>query len=310
MNIRRGLWIVAIFAIFALPARCDEAPAASPVQELRLEAGRSFGHTLGDRIRHAIHFRVDKPKRFDEASLPVSGPLNDWLDLREIKLGQFDEERSTRYTIEVVYQIFPALRESESREIPGLALRVISGRDNLAFETPESSLTVAPLIPARIADAEVTIRPAVEAKPISWTRHVWIVVILGASWTIVLAFWVWRRGFWPFFRSDRRPFACARRKLRRWRRARLESTEYRNALLAIHRAFNESAGEILFASGLENFFNQHPWFESMREKTGFFFALSEQVFFTGSPDLQDSAYSVRWLEQFCRDFQKIQGRGR
>ncbi|MGH8558947.1 MAG: hypothetical protein ACRESZ_16140 [Methylococcales bacterium] len=305
MNIWKWFWVVGILLVFALPVRSDETPT-SPLKDLSLEAGRSFGHTLGDLIRHEIRFRADKPYRLEKASLPRPGLSDKWLELRKIEVTEFEEEHTRLYRIEVIYQIFPSVRESETLAIPGLALRIFSGDQSLTFDTPRTTLTSAPLIPAWITDAEVTIRPAIEAATVPLTVHSRNLAILCPTFAIVLGCLAWRRTLFPFMRSGTSPFASALGEVRQCRNAEPKSPEYRNALLAIHRAFNDIAGETLFASGLEGFFHKHPAFEAMRAKTGIFFALSRQVFFTRSACLGSTDYPVQWLEQLCRDYQKIE----
>ncbi len=309
MNIWKGFLMVCILPIWVLPVRSDDTQTG-PLNDLSLKAGRSFGHTLGDLIRHEIGFRVDKPYRLEKASLPRPGLLDKWLELRKIEATEIEEERTNLYKIDVVYQIFPPVRESETLAIPGLPLRIFSGGQSLTFDTPGTTLTSAPLIPARIADAEVIIRPPFTPAPISLTVHWRILALLCATFAIVLGYTAWRSGLLPFLQSATSPFAGARNEVRRWRKAEPTSPEYRNALVAIHHAFNEIAGETLFASGLEGFFDRHPMFEPMREKTGIFFALSQQVFFTRSSCLESTYYPVQWLEQLCREYQKIERSGR
>lgn len=306
MPVRKWFLIVGVLSIIALPVRAEDSP--NPLKELSLQTERSFGHSLGDLIRHEIGFHLDKPERLDQASLPRPGPLNDWLELRNIEVAESAGEDRTAYRIDVVYQIFPLIRKSETLEIPGLPLWIVIGDQSRAFASQATRVTIAPLIPAQLTDAEVTIRPAIEPETLPDTIHSRIIILLCATFTLVLGYLAGRRGWLPFFRSNTSPFTSARGQVRRWRNAGPASAEYRNALLAIHRAFNEVAEESLFASGLDGFFHRHPGFEPMREKTGIFFALSEQVFF--SETLESANYPVQWLEQLCREFQKIERKNR
>ncbi|MCI0666856.1 MAG: hypothetical protein L0Y43_02235 [Methylococcaceae bacterium] len=293
------------FLVFSLLV-CSESAHAGPVRDLRLEAGRSFGHAMGDLIRHEIRFALDKPYRLEQDSLPRSGSLEKWLDLREIDIATIEQEHRTHYKIAVLYQIFPSIRESESRRIPGLPFRVYDENHSLTFNSPDTLITVSPLIPGYIPDAGITLRPAIKPAPIPVTAHWRILAALCAALIPVVGYAAWRRGLLPGLRSRRMPFAAARRELRRWRNAKASAPEYRNALLAIHRALNQTAGESIFAHGLEGFFKAHPAFAPMREKTGIFFRLSEQIFFTQTETLESAVYSVHWLEQLCREYHKIE----
>ncbi|MGH8549474.1 MAG: hypothetical protein ACRERU_12920 [Methylococcales bacterium] len=291
-----------IFLVFAGP---EHAPAG-PVSDLSLESGRSFGHMLGDLIRHEISFSLNKPYRLEQGSLPRPGPLDQWLELREIEVETLEHENRTQYRIDVLYQIFPSIRESETRQIPGLPFRIFDGNQSLTFAAPPAPVTLSPLIPGHIPDSGVATRPAIKPVSIPLGAHSRILATLCAALIPVLGYLAWRRGLLPVLRSRKLPFASARRELRRWRKAEPAAPEYRNALLAIHRALNATAGETIFANGLERFFHAHPTFAPMREKTAVFFRLSEQIFFTQSESLESTDYPVPWLEQFCLEYHKIE----
>lgn len=305
MSLSKRIFIARFFLILALPAGF-ECAKAGPVRDLRLEAGRSFGYTFGDLIRHQITFNLDKPYRLEKGSLPAPGPLEKWLELRGIEVTAVEQDTATRYQINVRYQIFPPIRELETRTIPGLPFQVFNGQDHLSFATPAASITVSPLIPGRIPDAAVNIRPAIRPAPLTLTGHIRLVAALCAASIPLFGYLAWRRGWLPVLSSRKMPFASARREIRRWRNAEPAAPEYRAALRAVHRALNATAGEPVFAEGLERFFHRYPAFEPMREKTCVFFRLSEQIFFTQTDSLKAADYPITWLEQLCREYHKIE----
>ncbi len=296
---------IGLLLIFVSPANSADS-AENPLRDLRIETGRNFGLVLGDLIRHEIHFGLDKPYRLQKNSLPWHGPLGEWLELREIDIAETDHENRTLYRLDILYQIFPAVREYESRQIPGLPLRIMSGGERLDSVTPETEVAITPLIPARTPDADVKIRPPIEPASIPLHAHRRTIATLGATILLILGYLAWRKDLLPFLQSPKSPFAAARSEIAKARRAGPDSPEYRNALLAIHRALNKTAGEIVFASGLEPFFRNHPAFAPMREKTGVFFRLSHEIFFTPTPNVEYADYNVRWLEQFCKEYHDIE----
>lgn len=310
MKSRKNLSLVCSFLFLVnLPAWSEDSPT-NPLKTLNLNSGHSFGYALGDLIQHEIQFRLDKPYRLESSSLPHPGPLKKWLDLREIKVKELERDSEFLYKVHLIYQIFPSIRKSETRKIPGFPLWISNGNQRLSFDTPDAALILTPLIPSHIPDAGVTIRPAIKPALVSLTLHWWVFAILIGTLTGTLSYIAWREGLLPFPSSRNSPFASARRELRRWRKIGPtdDNTEYRNALQIVHRAFNEMAGETVFATDLEHFFQTHPNFIPMREKTGIFFTLSQQIFFTHAEKRESADYPIQWLDQLLREYYRIERR--
>ncbi|MGR9106190.1 MAG: hypothetical protein ACU843_04575 [Gammaproteobacteria bacterium] len=305
MKSRKWCFLIGLWLIWGTSPQAEESQTG-PVRKMRLEAGRSFGHLLGDLVHQDIRFSLDRPYRLEQNSLPHPGPLGKWLELREVEATEIASDQETRYRIKLLYQIFPAIRDSEIRQIPGIAFQVYNGSQSLTFHSPESSLTLDPLIPDFIPDSEIRIRAAKKPLPIALTRHLQILTGLGAAALVVLAYFAWRRGLLPFSRSAKLPFSRALKEVARSRRAESVSPEYRSALCVVHRALNETAGETLFAGGLEDFFRAFPAYAPMREKTLVFFKLSQQVFYAQSMPSEAPDCPLRWLEQFCREYRSIE----
>jgi hypothetical protein len=174
------------------------------------------------------------------------------------------------------------------------------------FPTPPSTISLMPLIPANLSDSAVPIRPPIRPEPHSMTNHWWIFGTLCTALLVATAFLAWTSGWFGFPGNRSRPFANARRQLRYWPKADSESSEYHQALQAVHRAFNETANETVFATNLERFFESRPQFAPLGGKSRIFFELSRQVFFTRSGKLDPARFPVRWLDELCRQFQRIE----
>jgi mxaA protein len=305
--LNRFRWLGAVVALLCLaPAAQSQESQADPVTGLRIETGRTFGYVLGDLIHYRVVFAVNDPYRLEKTSLPRQGPLDQWMELRSIEVAETRKEERISYEIDAVYQIFPLIREPKTLEIPGLPLRLYDGVRDLTFDTPAMPIHVSTLIPGRTKDAAVMIRPEIEPAPVSLSRHWRTLGAVCAASVLVLGYLAWRRDLLPFLEFKKSPFATARKELRRLRKAKPASTEYRHALRAVHRALNETAGETIFASGLECFFRTHPAFSPMRAKTTLFFSLSQQVFYFQSATVESTEYTVEWLEQLCREYHIIE----
>lgn len=279
--------------------------SAGPLLDLQIESGRVFGHSIGDLVREEIHFRLKHPDNLQKSALPQPGVLAKGLDLRKIEVHENRLENTTAYTITVEYQLFPALKKTEMLKIPGLPLRIIRDGRILSESTPETVLSVHPLLPEGTPDNQVRLRAAYAPAPIRLENH-WRRLAMLASFVVAgFSYLAWRRGIFPFA-WDRSGFASARRQIAKWKNADANSPQYRKALRLVHQALNQTAGETLFASGMERFFRRHPAFEPMREKTRIFFDLSERVFFARTQAQNQNAFSIRWLEQLCREYHAIE----
>jgi mxaA protein len=78
-------------------------------------------------------------------------------------------------------------------------------------------------------------------------------------------------------------------------------------LQSIHRAFNETAGRIVFTESLDEFFNDHDQFAPLQHPIDEYFTHSRRYFFAGITDDQGSRYSRSELIAFvqaCRDIER------
>jgi mxaA protein len=115
----------------------------------------------------------------------------------------------------------------------------------------------------------------------------------GVTLALWLAWWLWRQ--WRA--ASMRPFARAKRALRRLDDA-SPQTWY-----ALHRAFDETAGEALHSATLAHLFRRAPHLTPLRDKIERFFAQSNERFFGtgGSAD----PYPLRKL---CAELRRIEKR--
>lgn len=115
----RGFLLLVVLAVLAtLPARAKSPVSLSP----ELQAPRPFGFVIGDLIHHRIHIEVDSALPLRADSVPPVGPINYWLELRDVEIEQKETKGKTRYSIDLIYQTFYAPREVETLAIPGFTL--------------------------------------------------------------------------------------------------------------------------------------------------------------------------------------------
>ncbi|MDQ3564151.1 MAG: nonribosomal peptide synthetase MxaA [Pseudomonadota bacterium] len=276
------------------------APAAqSPIERFDFLTPRPFGYLIGDVIRHEIQLDVKKPYALQKGSMPTAGNLNYWLELRKVAVEETEQQAANRYRILITYQTFYAPVGVKALSIPAFRL-VLSGPDHLDVPIPAWEFTMSPLreVAVRTEGGREYLRPDARPRPIDARGHGIRLILFAAAAAATLLYTLWRYGQWPGRR--RKPFARASRELRRLRRGAMDLSVYKQALQAIHRAFNETVGAPMFPGSLQQFIQQRPAFLPLMEEIEAFFERSRYLFF--AEGLSEGMESDAWraLERLCR----------
>lgn len=267
-------------------------PALAQLRSVELYAPRPFGHVLGDALPLAVEIELDEAFRLDPASLPRPRAVDYWLDLRDVRM----EERGTRggirrYVLHLDYQTFYAPLEPKRMEIPPLKLAAVDGERRVDIRVPGWSFVMSPLreIVASAGSSPMTLRPDIEPQQIP-TAGAWrgLAAAVGTA-SVALLVLAWQMGWGPFGRRRSRPFARADRMVRTSLHASVgsvssstsldSSSTYGEGLIALHRAFDATAGKGLFAEDLPGFFAAHPGFRAAEADIIRLFAASRRAFF-------------------------------
>lgn len=274
---------------------CNLSQAAPPVA-IEFNPPPPFGYGVGSVIYHQVELFTPAPWQLDIAQLPTPGLLNHWLELRDFAYEKRQESRGNYYRLKISYQIFPALHQAQTLEIPSLPLTLITpAKEQQTISLPAWSFTVTPLIPPQWSDAEVKIRPLWQPQAIDLTPHWQRLSWIGVGLLLVGFTLVWHR-----FARRRLPFARALPKIRRLAR----KGQAEAALRVFHQALNETAGKALFAHQLADFIARQPAFASCEDNLRKFFEHSQQFFYTPRQELA-RAWLLE-LEKLCRDCAKAE----
>jgi len=267
-------------------------PAGLP-PNATVEQPRSFGHFIGDVLTQRILLQLDG-QPFISAPLPRAERVNRWLERRTLRVATADDGR--RWLI-AEFQIINAPTVLVSTVIPAWELRPASGQ--IALRMPAWPISIAPLAPLTAfgEGALEQLRPdraaaLVATAPIKRKLTLYAGAC-AASLGLWLAWWMWRQ--WRA--SSKQPFARATRALRK-----LDDASPQ-AWYALHRAFDETAGEALQSATLADLFRRAPHLAPLREAIERFFAQSNERFFgTGRPA---DRFPVRKL---CAELRRIEKR--
>ncbi|MBS7544657.1 nonribosomal peptide synthetase MxaA [Ancylobacter oerskovii] len=271
-------------------------PVGAQLRSVELYAPRPFGHVIGDTLALSAEIVLDAPFRLDPASLPRPRALDYWLELANVRLtngGASDGVQ--RYTLDLTYQTFYAPLEPKRLTIPAVPLTATDGTRQVAIAVPPWSFLMSPLreIVATGESTPMALRPDIAPRPVATaSTQRGLLAALGGL-VAGLGLLAWQMGWGPFGRRRDRPFARAAREVRvalaASARSAASSTApasapgQRAALLALHRAFDATAGKGVFAEDLPDFFRAHPAFTAAEAEVRRLFAASRHLFFGENP---------------------------
>ena len=315
-SVDRHLWIFfnplvwLVFILFTELGYADPSAGiddGNPVRSLKLRAPRNFGYVIGDEIEHEITIIVAKPYYLESEFLPKPGLLTDGLHIRQILIEQHATQQTTKYRIHIRYLLlFGGKQPERIMSIPAIPFRLYDGRRSASATIPKWTFVYSPLIPYQTKDEEVSIRPAVNPPLLDTSIPKTGLWVLASFIAILLAIIAWQKNLLPFLDSGQSPFKQACIDLKQRRTAQPASEGYRNALLDVHRALNQTAGETLFADHLTEFFDRNPEFSRLHASTELFFRISRQSFFEQPEMIDLKQYPVQWLENLCQQFRNIE----
>ncbi|WP_157548434.1 hypothetical protein [Piscinibacter sakaiensis] len=273
---------------------------------LETEEPRAFGYHVGDRVERRFRLRVPAPWRLDPDSLPGTGRRGRSLELREARWdppGPFDGDV---HRLTLRYQVFAAPPQVQVLELPPVRLRFDAAGREHTLRLDAWPLAVGPLAPPEApertglgawrppARAPLQDTSAIEARLVLWGT----LAALAIAWLAVVY------GVAPRWAARRLPFGRAWPALRGLPDAPPAEAE-RQACRALHAALNATAGEAVFAQGLDRFLARMPRYAPQRGALQAFFARSDQLFY-GSADAAGpgNGRALRQLARALRDLER------
>lgn len=284
-----GLWVAVLSGIMlAGPGRAAGGP------RIGLETPRPYGYTVGDTIRHAVTIEPEPGYRLDEDALPKPGPLSRWLELRRIAV---EPEAGTKRRIVLEYQTFYAPLAVKPLKIPGLALRFAGPAGPRGAETPAWPFSMSPIHgPAVLAEGGLDpLRP--DAIPEAPATGLPLMRCGGFALAglAALLYLGQARGLWGLGQRGRY-FREAGLALRRLNTDGDAPAALRTGFALVHRAFDQTLSEPLFAEQLPGFFASHAGYAGLREEIEAFFLASYALFFGGGAA---PGFGLARLEALC-----------
>lgn len=274
--------LVLAAALAGLPIVALAQPDSAPLRLSVIEP-RAYGYRVGDTALREITIEVPQRLRLDEESLPAIGRHGPALELRSLRREAETSANGTRLTLWLEYQVFGAPVAARVYELPALRLRFDGTPRPEELFVESWPVVVAPLTPERapqrrgLGDLQPDTAPMPrDTRPEQLLMAACAVSALGLGAYLAFVYF----GL-PWLSGRHRPFTRAYRRLRAGRKAPVSLQAWQDACRAIHAAFNETAGQVVFADTVDGFVSRAPRFAPLREDIRAFFARSQVAFFQG-----------------------------
>ncbi len=275
--------------------------AQAQVQSVQLITPRLFGHFIGDILKIEVDVRVDNGVELEPASLPQPGPLNQWLELSSSRVESGSDHGSTLYRFYFSYQTFYPALDARQLDVPGFTLSFKSGDQIYPAQVPTWSFGISPLreiLPPARESGGAYMQPSVPPAFYDTRRDAWRALGLAGTSLLALLLLAYHLAWWPFAARAHRPFAQAVRVIRKDLANDDARRGYRDAIIALHRAVDQTAGHAVLPEDMPGFFAKHPAFARMQEQFTRFFASSQSLFFGDNLVAALAAFSSVDLRRF------------
>jgi mxaA protein len=285
-----------LHALAAAGAATNAAAAAAPGPAVAIvQQPRPFGYVLGDTLAQRILLQ-SAGRNFEPGSLPPAERAGLWFARRSSRIELAEDGH--RWLV-IDYQLINAPQTLMTVSLPPVTLKAKTGKDTLAVS--EWPISIAPLTP-RAAFAKGGLQelrpdhpaPMLPTRVLRRQLEVW-----SGAFALTVLLWL----AWWSVRSLRatanQPFARALRAILR------SGDDNEAAWLALHRAFDTTAGRALQLSNLPVLFKKAPQFEPQRAAIEQFYAESSLRFFGPGAGSQAAKGSLRTL---CTTLRRIEKR--
>ena len=290
-------WAAGAFIFLA----CFAVAAKAQVDSVTVIKPRLFGYFVGDVLRDEVEVRVKDGTELESASVPQPGPLNQWLELVSSRVETARDGSGRLYRIHLAYQTFYPALDARQLTVPGFILSFKSPSGLSSTEVPDWSFGISPLrevLPRAKASGGQYMQPDVLPSFYDTRRDAYFAFGLLAAALAALVLLAHHLVWWPFAAREQRPFTAAARTVRNALAAEDSGRGYREALLALHRAVNTTAGHAVFPEDLPSFFIQHPAFARLQDEFARFFVSSQSLFFGDNQPAAFAALNTAELRRF------------
>jgi mxaA protein len=258
----RPLILVITAVILSMTHAAKGAPSLATVEQ-----PRAFGYTVGDVLSQRILLPSGNDSSSDAAT-PSTGRIGIWFERRHPRI---EPDGEGRQWMVIDYQIVNAPQTLTTISLPALtlgSLRVPEWPVSVSALTPNTAFGMGELQPLR-PDRPAPLQDVAPLRRQTMSALGFLALTL-AAW---FGWWKWRNTR----EAARLPFARAYREIQR-----LESSqpdENARGWLCLHRALNETAGQVVHAGSLPGLLARAPHLQTLQPQLERFYQHSNERFF-------------------------------
>lgn len=258
---------------------------------------------IGDIMERKVVLEAPAPYQLSRSALPLKGANRDGIELADLQIEKQENSQTNRYTVTLRYQVFGHASAPSVMTLPAESFALTGGPQGLALKIPAWRFWYAPLAVANIATAKGNLQPQFKPTPVATeahrTRLYGFLALLIAS-ALALLYYNADSRWLPFMNGA---FAQAHRRLKRLPKH--DAQAWKQALWAVHEAFNKVHGSNLFAAEIGSFVARHPEFVRARADIESFFAQSSRALFADAPqDVPAFMQTMTALSKRLRDCER------
>lgn len=260
----------------------------------------NYGVKVGDQLIRHISFSAPAPYTLTKKSLPKKSSQFKGLELVKVTIEEDVKDETTRYQIDLVYQVFVNPGVPSAMQLPKLTIALSGGEAPPIVKVPSWSFWFAPLVVGSNDNAAQALQADIKPPLLDAKSHKnrFIALLTLAGLSLLALLYMNADGRWlPFMGGA---FARAHRQLKKLSKSVQPKTqkEEKQALVAIHQAFNNHYGANIFARDIEHFVTIRPGFAKMKVEINEFFDYSNKSLYATKP--RDSAQIIQNLVQLSK----------
>lgn len=270
---------------------------------------RDAGYVVGDVLKRHIELTIKKPYQLVEETLPIEGYEHRYrgqkigIDLLSIDHESDENNTRTVHTIDLAYQVFTTGKLAKPAALRGeyVKIRNLKTKKVLQYRIPSFSFRISPLSVFGAVKLKEEMYPRTPPLNISTeTQYNKLYLALGALALALLGL-LYIYGKYAWLPRMGAPFARAYRAIGH---AKEDQSGLQAAMQAIHKAFNQTAGQTVFLDSVDGFLNQHPKFVPAKAVIQDFFTTSHAQFFGDGSQTQSDKHALLKLCKHLRDCER------
>ncbi|MDP2154270.1 MAG: hypothetical protein Q8J66_11510 [Methylotenera sp.] len=315
----RVLLLTAILSISSQQALAIDSQTLPDVDEgvvsiNTIDPYKRVGYTIGDVIEREVTLTIKAPYKLIETSLPIVGYEKRYrgkvigIELKNIEHSKKEHKDYTTHHIKLAYQVFTNSVVAKNVALGPEYLNLINTNNKkqlVKYRIPSLDVAVSPLSIFGQVKVENNMSQFLEPLLIKDDQErKWLNVAVGVLALSLLALlYIFGKHAWlPRMGGS---FARAYRTIKKLPSK--NDTGLKQAISAVHLAFNQTAKMSVFNDNLDEFLKNNPNFSYIKSEISQFFGLSRQVYF--EPNAQHSVGNnpTQWLLKFtkqCRDCER------